>query len=93
MERKEAYSLIKEYGLEEEVVNRFGTNYTRTTTAKLEEIIADYLKENEEEEEEENTANSENEAQEVETAYEAACLTFLGILEDSGLLEGLLKKL
>lgn len=39
MDRKEIYTQIKALGLEGEVKNRFGRNFTQVATADLEELI------------------------------------------------------
>ena len=91
MERKEAYELVKKYNLQKDVEAVSGTNYTRTPTSLIEAVIKEYLKENVQEPEPCNCGAEES--KEVESAYEAACLAFLGILKDTGKLDGLLAKL
>ena len=94
MERKEAYALIKKYDLASEVMDRFGNNYTRVSTDKLEQVIWDYdatlVPEPETEME---VPTKKQEATATEDAYEAACLAFVAILKDSGKLDSLLGKL
>ena len=97
MDRKEAYALIKRYDLAEEVQDRFGNNYTRVSTDKLEQVIWDYdatLVPGDEEDEVEVIAEpKKKEAITIEDAYETACVAFLAILKDSGKLDNLLKLL
>ena len=42
MERKEVYNQIKTLGLEEEVKNTFGRNYTQVKTDLLKSFVEDY---------------------------------------------------
>ena len=104
MDRKEVCALIREHELGEEVKQRFGDNYTRIPTKKLEELLdafnllhdgsddpTDWDEEGEEEVVENNTPTPE--AQEVDNPYEAACYAFVGILKDSGLLDKILATL
>ena len=91
MTRQDAYAYIKLYGLQEEVKNKYGRNFTQVATAELEKLIQAY---------EANTAgtqsscNCENkQVNEVANPYEAACLAFVGLLKDADLLEGILAKL
>lgn len=106
MNRKEVCALIREYELQEEVKARFGDNYTRIPTKKLEEVIWDYdctLVDNPYEDEEDNVESNEHKAatetkvsaptNELDNPYEAACLAFVGILKDNGMLDELLAKL
>ena len=97
MDRKEVCALIRENDLGEEVKKRFGDNYTRIPTKKLEELLEDYdlLEDDswEDEEEVESDNTSAHETQEVDNPYEAACIAFVGILKDSGLIDGILAKL
>jgi hypothetical protein len=92
MDRKEVCALIREHELGEEVKQRFGDNYTRIPTKKLEELLDDYDLLEDEEEEVEDT-NPAYETQEVDNPYEAACYAFVGILKDSGLLDEILATL
>lgn len=107
MDRKEVCAKIRELNLQDAVKQHYGDNYTRVSTDKLESLIKAYqpakpapkaeapkpqpkldpkkLKPAEKKQET-NVTDTDN-------PYEAACLTFLGLLKDSGLLEGLLAKL
>lgn len=101
MNRKEAYILIQEKGLKGEVASRFGKNYTNVPTEDLIKVIWDYdctlvepeLKESKKALEEEMDRLAANMNGEVGNPYEAACIAFLGILNDCGLLDELLAKL
>jgi len=87
MERSEAYAYIQANNLKDEVFARYGTNYTRTTTDKLVAFVEEKQKKDLKKD-----SVAEPDAQEVNSAYEAACLAFLGVLEDAGLLDNLLAK-
>ena len=109
MDRSKVYALIKQYDLKEEVQSRFGENYTRVPTKKLEQVLWDYdctlvdeyPYEGQPPVKTQNGPASDcncnkkgnDDVQEVNNAYEAACLAFLGVLKDSGLLYKLLEKL
>lgn len=109
MERSKIYALIKQYHLEDEVQKRYGNNFTRVSTEKLQQVIWDYdctlidpdLKDAKESLEEEINkvkealveAKANNGVSDTNNPYEAACLAFLGILEDNDLLDDLLDKL
>jgi hypothetical protein len=88
MDRKEVCAKIRELNLQDAVKQHYGDNYTRVSTDKLESLIKAYqpAKPTPEKKQETNVTDTDN-------PYEAACLTFLGLLKDSGLLEGLLAKL
>ena len=106
MDRKEVCAKIRELNLQDAVKKHYGDNYTRVSTDKLESLIKAYqptkptpkaeapkpqpkkpeVKPTPEKKQETNVTDTDN-------PYEAACLTFLGLLKDSGLLEGLLAKL
>ena len=106
MDRKEVCAKIRELNLQDAVKQHYGDNYTRVSTDKLESLIKAYqpakpapkaeapkpqpkkpeAKPTPEKKRETNVTDTDN-------PYEAACLTFLGLLKDSGLLEGLLAKL
>ena len=106
MDRKEICAKIRELNLQDAVKQHYGDNYTRVSTDKLESLIKAYqpvkpapeaeapkpqpkkpeAKPTPEKKQETNVTDTDN-------PYEAACLTFLGLLKDSGLLEGLLAKL
>jgi hypothetical protein len=103
MERKELYAKIQQLGLQEEVKNTYGKNYTMVSNDNLKQIIWNYdathvdhdpyeNSEGVEEVEEVNTSVNDDTTT-TENAYEAACLVFLGILKDSGKLDTLLGKL
>ena len=103
MERKDVCELIRKYNLGEEVKARFGDNYTHIPTKKLEQLLWDFdatLVDCPYTEEEmaalrpaPQTETASNNAVETDNIYEAACLTFLGLLKDGGLLDSLLAKL
>mgnify|MGYP005612746503 CR=1 FL=1 len=42
MTRAEVYAKIKEYGLQVEIKNKYGFNYTNLSTATLASVVADY---------------------------------------------------
>ena len=100
MDRKEVCAKIRELNLQDAVKQHYGDNYTRVSTDKLESLIKAYQPAKSapkikldpkklkpaENKQETNVTDTDN-------PYEAACLTFLGLLKDSGLLEGLLAKL
>ena len=92
MTRPEAYALIKKYGLQNEVKDKYGRNFTQVGTDDLANVI--------------NTHEAmlgagaaapakkeEKAATTVDNPYEAACVTFVGILKDCGLLDAILAKL
>ena len=102
MERKELYAKIQQLGLQEEVKNTYGKNYTMVSNDNLERIIWKYdatLASKDpnapatEDARHSEGAETKPEAIHTEDAYEAACLVFLGILKDSGKLDDLLAKL
>ena len=104
MERKELYTKIKELGLQEEVKAVYGKNFTQVGNSDLEKIIWNYdctqaskdpdAPEKKEKEEVVDTPTDKAEdATVTENAYEAACLSFLGILKDTGKLDELLARL
>ena len=90
MERKEAYAKIKEYGLQDAVVKASGKNFTMTSTAVLEQVINTYqatiAKDT-------DAPKKAPEATETIDSLEAACLTFLAVLKDTGKLDAMLAKL
>lgn len=104
MERKEIYALIQQKNLQEEVKKTYGKNYTMVGNSDLMKIIWNYdctlvdkdpdAPEVEEKKEVEvvNTPEVE-ETTTTEDAYEAACITFLGILKDTDKLDELLAKI
>ena len=88
MTRQEAYAKIKELNLQEVVLRTTGKNFTQTPTAMLERIIN------------ENSPVSpslptteEGDNTILDSPFEAAALTFLGVLKDAGVLDSLLAKL
>ena len=109
MDRREACALIREHELGEEVKERFGDNYTRIPTKKLEQLLWDYdctlvdecpYEDGEyeaiayrEAAETGGAVEATTEANEVDNPYEAACIAFVGILKDSGLLDNIIAKL
>ena len=104
MDRKDVCALIREHELGEEVKRRFGDNYTRIPTKKLEQILYDYDASLVDEypydtkpQPQPAPATKKQEKAQATTSvnnpYEAACLTFLAVLKDSELLDDLLEKL
>jgi len=97
MERAEAYRLIKEKNLQDEVKRQFGDNYTRVSTENLAKVIWQYDCTLVDKDPDPSTTTqctqvpAENYT--TENPYEAACVAFVGILKDSGLLEDILVKL
>ena len=85
MNRKEAYQKIKELNLQDEVVKRYGDNYTRVTTDKLCELINSV--------QQHKVVDLGEEDKVVTNPYEAACLVFVGLLKDTGALDDILKRL
>lgn len=91
MERKEAYAKIKEYGLQDAVVKASGKNFTMTSTAVLEQVINTYQAANIAKDP--DAPKKAPEATETIDSLEAACLTFLAVLKDTGKLDAMLAKL
>ena len=87
MTRKEAYVLIRQYNLKDEIKQQFGKEFILLKTEVLEGIIKEY----EEGLKKDETPNLDT--IEAANAYEAACLAFLSILDDNGALDDLLDKL
>lgn len=85
MNRKEAYQKIKELNLQDEVVKRYGDNYTRVTTDKLCELINSV--------QQEKVVDLGEEDKVVTNPYEAARIVFRGLLKDTGALDDILKRL
>ena len=92
MTRQEAYAKIKELNLQEVVLRTTGKNFTQTPTAILEKIInensspaASALPK--------KASVASKEGTIVDSPFEAAALTFLGVLKDAGVLDSLLTKL
>lgn len=98
MERKELYAKIQQLGLQEEVKQTYGKNYTQVSNDDLERIIWKYdaslaSKDPDASVEVKTETVAPADTTTTENAYEAACLVFLGILKDSGKLDDLLGKL
>lgn len=107
MDRKEVCQKIRDLNLQDAVKQHYGDNYTRVSTDKLIKLVEAYDKpvkmapapKKEEAPKPEAKKPAEKPAMEkiataeVGSAYEAACLVFLGLLKDNGLLDDLLKKL
>ena len=97
MERKELYAKIQQLGLQEEVKNTYGKNYTMVSNDNLERIIWKYdatlASKDPDAPVTEEITKPQTETTQTEDAYEAVCLVFLGILKDSGKLDDLLAKL
>ena len=85
MNRKEAYQKIKELNLQDEVVKRYGDNYTRVTTDELCELINSV--------QQQKIVDLGEEDRVVTSPYEAACVVFVGLLKDTGALDDILKRL
>jgi hypothetical protein len=103
MDRKEVCQKIRDLNLQDAVKQHYGDNYTRVSTDKLVKLIQAYAKPAKKASKSEAKKPAEEPAEkssmekiataEVGSAYEAACLVFLGLLKDNGLLDDLLKKL
>lgn len=106
MDRKEVCQKIRDLNLQDAVKQHYGDNYTRVSTDKLIKLVEAYdkpAKKAPAPKKEEAPKPTEKPAEkssmekiataEVGSAYEAACLVFLGLLKDNGLLDDLLKKL
>lgn len=107
MDRKEVCQKIRDLNLQDAVKQHYGDNYTRVSTDKLIKLVEAYDKpakkapapKKEEAPKPEANKPAEKSSMEkiataeVGSAYEAACLVFLGLLKDNGLLDDLLKKL
>ena len=98
MDRKEVCAKIRELNLQDTVKQHYGDNYTRVSTDKLEKLVNIYTpntqpaaKPEPKVKTVENTAASNTTV--ADSPLEAACLTFLGILKDAGLLDSMLAKL
>ena len=92
MDRKEVCQKIRDLNLQDAVKQQYGDNYTRVSTDKLEKLLKAYDKAPQNKTTEKSSVEKIATA-EVESAYEAACLIFLGLLKDNNLLDGLLEKL
>lgn len=88
MNRKEAYQKIKELNLQDEVVKRYGDNYTRVSTDKLCELINSVQQDSKQ-----KVVDLGEEDKVMTNPYEAACLVFVGLLKDTGALDDILKRL
>lgn len=102
MKRSEINALIKEYNLQEKALQTFGKNYTLVSSAELEQLIHEYedynmdkLNEEPEIKEEVNIPKDTDvpDFESIENPYEAACVAFVGVLKDSGMLVDILAKL
>ena len=102
MDRKEVCQKIRDLNLQDAVKQHYGDNYTRVSTDKLIKLVEAYDKPataskkeapKPAEEPAEKSSMEKIATAEVGSAYEAACLVFLGLLKDNGLLDDLLKKL
>jgi len=102
MDRKEAMKKIKELGLQEEVEKLSGFNWTRSKTSVLEQVIWNYdatLADRCPDCEEKTIEGTLDIVQPTKekpvepNPYETACLAFLGVLKDTGVLDDLLDKL
>lgn len=102
--RKEVCEQIRKMNLQDAVKQHFGDNYTRVSTDKLEQLIKTYSAEIAEKEKNASKPTPKTTAAKhapaktqaevtTDNPYEAACLTFLGLLKDMNLLDDLLKKL
>ena len=96
MDRKEVCQKIRDLNLQDAVKQHYGDNYTRVSTDKLESLIKAYQPTKPAPKVEAKPApkkKQETNVTDTDNPYEAACLTFLGLLKDSGLLDSLLAKL
>lgn len=91
MDRKEVYAKIQELNLQEAVKQNYGDNYTRVSTERLESLVETYLKNKSACEQEESKAQVDNTVK--DNPFEAACLVFLGLLKDAGVLDKLIAEL
>ena len=101
MDRKEVCAKIRELNLQDAVKQHFGDNYTRISTDKLESLLKAYKPESkpvtkpEVKQEAEISGKVADAKADITTdnPFEAACLAFLYILDDAGLLDNLLDKM
>jgi len=93
MNRQEIYTQIKKFGLQEEVKKAFGKNFTQVSTAELESLLFNHTNKNKASETAKTAKAISNKPVNIDNAYEAACLTFLGTLKGLGVLDSLLTKL
>ena len=94
MDRKEVCQKIRDLNLQDAVKQHYGDNYTRVSTDKLVKLIQAYDQPAQKAPVAKPVAAPKKAATaEVSSTYEAACLVFLGLLKDNGLLDDLLKKL
>lgn len=96
MDRKEVCAKIRELNLQEAVKQNYGDNYTRVSTDKLESLIKTYLNTGEQKDkpackQEESKTEANNTVK--DNPFEAACLVFLGLLKDAGVLDKLIAEL
>lgn len=100
MDRKEVCAKIRELNLQDAVKQHFGDNYTRISTDKLESLIKAYQpqqkaaspKPEPKPEVKQEAVNTKADVT-TDNPFEAACLAFLCILDDAGLLDELLDKM
>ena len=96
MDRKEVCQKIRDLNLQDAVKQHYGDNYTRVSTDKLVKLIQAYdqpVQNATKPISKPAAAPKKAATAEVSSTYEAACLVFLGLLKDNGLLDDLLKKL
>jgi hypothetical protein len=91
--RKEVCEQIRKMNLQDAVKQHFGDNYTRVSTDKLEQLIKTYSKPTSKTTATKPAPVKTQAEVTTDNPYEAACLTFLGLLKDMNLLDDLLKKL
>ena len=98
MDRREVCAKIRELNLQDTVKQHYGDNYTRVSTDKLEKLINTYtpnaqsaVKPEPKEKAAKSVVTSNTTV--ADSPLEAACLTFLGILKDAGLLNSMITKL
>ena len=94
MERKEAYQLIKKYGLQDQVMKVSGKNFTQTSTDILVKVIEKFTKPMPDKTSVKKTDNHTKHAvTQTSDIWQAACVTFVALLKDAGVLDEILKKL
>ena len=93
MNRQEIYAQIKKFDVQEEVKKVFGKNFTQVSTVELESFLSKRTNKNKAAETAKTAKAISNKPVNIDNAYEAACLTFLGTLKDLGVLDSLLTKL
>ena len=93
MNRKELYNKVKQLGLQDQIKNAFGKNFTLVSNEDLQSFIEDIEDTPEVSETEEPQEECLITKEEEMNPCEVACLVFLGVLKDSGKLDNLLSKL